>query len=220
MCQHSQPHLKPPVFDTQFRAQLTDLMAWRRDVRRFKTDPVPQALIDELLDIAQLSPSVGNSQPWRWIRADSPAARDAMRANFRDCNAAALAEQPHDRAALYARLKLAGMDAAPVQLACFCDTATAQGAGLGHRTMPAALHYSVAGMVSALWLAARAAGVGVGWVSILDPARAARDLAAPPGWELVAYLCVGWPEEEHADPELVRHGWQERTAAGRAVLVR
>lgn len=196
-------------------------MVWRRDVRRFKTEPVPADLLESLLDIAQLAPSVGNSQPWRWISVESPALREAMRDNFRRCNADALAAQPSaDRAALYARLKLSGMDAAPVQLACFCDTATPQGAGLGRRTMPAALHYSVAGMLAHLWLAARAAGVGVGWVTVLDPARAARDLAAPEGWELVAYLCVGWPEEEHPDPELVRHGWQPRTADGRRVLVR
>jgi hypothetical protein len=117
----------PPVFDENFREKLKDLMVWRRDVRRFKTDPVPANLLDNLLDIAQLAPSVGNSQPWRWISVESPALREAMRENFRRCNAEALAEQTSpDRAALYARLKLSGMDKAPVQLACFCDTASPQ----------------------------------------------------------------------------------------------
>ncbi len=74
-------------------------------------------------------------------------------------------------------------------------------------------------MITTFWLAARAAGLGVGWVSILDPIEAGHQLGAPPGWRLVAYLCVGWPEEEHLDPELERHGWQGRTSAARQVRV-
>ena len=82
------------------------------------------------------------------------------------------------------------------------------------------LDYSVVSMITTLWLAARAAGLGLGWVSILDPLAAARSLEVPESWRLIAYLCIGWPEEEHADPELVRHGWQARTSLGRAVMVR
>ena len=106
-----------------------------------------------------------------------------------------------------------------MQLAVFCDRATDQGLGLGCRTMPEMLEYSVAAMVSTFWLAARASGLGVGWVSILDPAEVARVLETPPAWKLVAYLCVGWPEEEHLDPELERHQWQRRTGAGRQVRI-
>ena len=97
---------------------------------------------------------------------------------------------------------------------------TPQGGGLGKRTMPEMLDYSVVSMITTLWLAARAAGLGLGWVSILDPLAAARSLEVPENWKLIAYLCIGWPEEEHADPELVRHGWQERTSLGREVMVR
>eukprot|EP01037_Dinobryon_pediforme_P009479 gene9479-9559_t len=173
-----------------------------------------------MLDIAQLAPSVGNSQPWRWVRVESTPARAALKANFESCNAEALAEQHGERAALYAKLKLAGMDAAPLQLACFCDHATPQGGGLGKRTMPEMLDYSVVSMIATLWLAARAAGLGLGWVSILEPLAVAKSLDVPDNWKLIAYLCIGWPEEEHADPELVRHGWQERTCLGRDVIVR
>jgi 5,6-dimethylbenzimidazole synthase len=209
-----------PVFDAAFQAQLTELMSWRRDVRRFRRDAVPESLIENLLDIAQLAPSVGNAQPWRWVRVESAPARAAFKANFEACNAEALAEQAGERAALYAKLKLAGMDAAPLQLACFCDHTTPQGGGLGKRTMPEMLDYSVVSMITTLWLAARAAGLGLGWVSILDPVLAAKSLEVPDSWKLIAYLCIGWPEEDHIDPELVRHGWQERTSLGREVMVR
>jgi len=209
-----------PIFDAAFQDRLAELMNWRRDVRRFKTDPVPEFMLERLLDLAQLSPSVGNSQPWRWMRVDSHDAREKIKANYSACNASALKALEGERAALYARLKLSGMDNAPIQLACFCDRQTQQGAGLGRRTMPETLDNSVAGMIANLWLAARAMGLGVGWVSILNPTLAAIDLDAPTGWKLIAYLCIGWPEEEHADPELVRHGWQARTQVGRVVVVR
>ncbi len=204
-----------PIFSAEFRQQLAQLIAWRRDVRRFRPDPVPEALIDELLDLAQLSPSVGNSQPWRFIRVQSAPMRAAIRANFLKCNEEALAVHTGAKAEIYARLKLEGIDVAPVQFAVFCDSATAQGHGLGSRTMPEVLDYSVAGMISCLWLAARAAELGLGWVSILDPREVVQTLGVPASYKLIAYLCLGWPQEEHNVPELVRVGWQDRTNLGR-----
>ena len=164
----------PPIFDAAFRARLGDLFAWRRDVRRFRPDAVDPALMERLLDQAALSPSVGNAQPARWLSVESAGARGAVRRNFEAANAEALAAQDGGRAALYARLKLAGLDVAPVQLAVFCDRATAQGHGLGRRTMPEMLDYSVVAAVVAFWLAARAEGLGVGWCrsSILRLPRA------------------------------------------------
>jgi 5,6-dimethylbenzimidazole synthase len=97
-----------------------------------------------------------------------------------------------------------------VHLAVFVDRATGQGAGLGRRTMPEMLDYSVVMAIHTLWLAARAEGLGVGWVSILDPEAAGADLAAEPDWRLVAYLCIGWPEREETVPELEREGWETR----------
>ena len=99
-----------PVFDVRFRTELAQLMRWRRDVRRFRADPAPEELIEHLLDLAQLAPSVGNSQPWRLIRVESAEKRAAIRDNFVQCNAEALAAQQGERAALYAQLKLAGLD--------------------------------------------------------------------------------------------------------------
>lgn len=214
------PSEEPPVFDRSFRARLAELIAWRRDVRRFTSEPVDGALVEHLLDLAQLAPSVGNSQPWRWVAVESARARAVVRDSFARCNAAALDRLEGERAALYARLKLAGLEAAPVQLAVFCDRATPQGHGLGRATMPEALDHSVVAMITTFWLAARAHGLGLGWVSIVDPDEVARALDVPDTWHLVAYLCLGWPRETHIDPELERHGWQAREARSRRTLVR
>lgn len=197
-----------PAFGNDFRASLEDLFLWRRDVRRFQPDPVAATLLDDLLAIATLAPSVGNSRPWRFVSVESDGFRQAVITNFTACNAAALASYEGERAALYARLKLAGLEEAPVHLAVFCDHATEAGHGLGRKTMPETLDYSVVAAIHTFWLAARARGVGVGWVSILDPLEVARMLEVPPAWKLIAYLCVGLPSEEHLDPELERHEWQ------------
>ncbi len=201
---------KPPEFDAGFRAALGDLFAWRRDVRRFLGDPIDPAVIDGLIATASLAPSVGNSQPWRFVTVDAPERRAQVRANFEAANAEALNDYAGDQAKLYATLKLSGMDRAPVQLAVFADVLTEDGHGLGKKTMPETLAYSVVGAVNTLWLAARAEGIGVGWVSILNAAEINATLDVPADWRLVAYLCIGYPEEEHIDPELQRHGWQDR----------
>ncbi|MDX2289037.1 MAG: 5,6-dimethylbenzimidazole synthase [Hyphomicrobiaceae bacterium] len=207
----SEPHGGPsPAFDEEFREQLGALFAWRRDVRRFKSDPVPDALIAELLALAALSPSVGNAQPWRWVSVASPGRREQVAAAFEAANARAAGTYDDDRRAAYLALKLEGLRTAPVHLAVLCDEATALGHGLGRQTMPEMLAYSTVLSVHTFWLAARAHGLGVGWVSILDPAAVTRLLDVPDGWRLVAYLCVGWPVEEHIDPELQRFGWQDR----------
>jgi 5,6-dimethylbenzimidazole synthase len=198
----------PPIFDGAFREKLAALMAWRRDVRHFRREPVPQAVLDALMELMELSPSVGHSQPWRWISVDDQSRRAAVQASFARCNAQALADYEGERAALYARLKLEGLREAPVQYAVFCDHGTRQGHGLGRRTMPEMLDYSVVAAITQFWLAARAHGLGLGWVSILDPGEVAAIVAAPPEWTLIGYLCLGYPQEDHEVPELVRAGWE------------
>ena len=94
------------------------------------------------------------------------------------------------------------------------------GHGLGRKTMPEMLAYSVVGAVTTLWLAARAHGVGLGWVSILDPGEVDTTLDVPEGWKLVGYLCMGYPVEEHTTPELVRAGWQNRADISEFILRR
>lgn len=201
-----------PSFDATFRARLDELFRWRRDVRRFRAEPVPENVLGELLAAADLAPSVGLSQPWRYVRVNDPARRARVRASFERENERALAGYDGERAALYARLKLSGLDSAPLQLAVCLDAHVEQGAGLGRGTMPQTLAYSVVCSIHTLWLAARARGVGVGWVSILDPDEVLAALDVPAAWRLIAWLCLGRPEEEHIDPELERAGWEERRA--------
>ena len=198
------------AFSPEFRAELARLMDRRRDVRRFRTEPIDEAALTRCLDSFLTAPSVGLSEPWRVIRVESPEARAAALANFEEANAAALADQSRSRAALYARLKLSGMRDAPVQLAVWCDDATPKGHGLGAATMPEMRRYSVVAAITQFWLTARAEGLGTGWVSILDPVRLARDLDVPPGWSLVGYLCVGHAESLDRVPELETEGWEVR----------
>ena len=204
-----------PEFDAAFQAGLVALLRWRRDVRRFRRTSLQPGLVEDLVELACLAPSVGHSQPWRFVLVETEPRRAAVRADFLRQNRAALAGYTGERARLYAGLKLAGLEEAPVQLAVLADEATASGHGLGRRTMPETLRYSVVTAVHTLWLVARARGIGVGWVSILDPEAIGRALELPATWSLVAYLCLGYPEQEQDEPELARAGWQQRDEEGR-----
>ena len=208
-----------PDFDEAFRMRLLDLFRWRRDVRRFRPDPVRAEVLDDLLEVACLAPSVGLSQPWRFVTVDDPSRRSAVRANFEACNRQALADQNTSRAALYARLKLAGIDEAPCHFAVFVEVDPEQGHGLGRSTMPETTAYSAAMAVHTLWLAARAAGLGLGWVSILDPATVTNVLGVPQDWIFMGYFCLGYPQFEDDTPELERTGWEYRRVA-KAVRIR
>ena len=197
-------------FTSDFQNGLLDLMRWRRDVRHFRTDPVDEALPQQCLDTFLLSPSVGLSEPWRIVRVQSGDARAAALENYKAANAQALAGYDGEKAELYSRMKLSGMTDAPVQMAVFCDEATTKGSGLGAATMTETRRYSVVSAITHFWLVARAHGLGVGWVSILDPDQLSHDLGMPDEWTLVAYLCIGWPEAVSATPELERAGWEDR----------
>ncbi len=199
-------------YTTGFRDELADLMRWRRDVRRFRSDPVAPELLARCLGAFGLAPSVGLSEPWRVICVSGAAARAAALANFEAANAAALAGYKDEKAGLYARLKLSGMREAPAHLAVWCDETTAKGAGLGAQTMPETRAYLVVGAITLFWLALRSEGLGLGWVSILNPVRLARDLVVPEEWRLIGYLCIGWPESAETVPELERLGWEGRAA--------
>jgi 5,6-dimethylbenzimidazole synthase len=211
---------KPAEFDHAFRARLRDLLLWRRDVRRFRSDPLPADTLNELIELACLAPSVGLSQPWRFVIVEDAARRAAIRHNFETCNAAALAAQQSERSGLYARLKLAGLAEAPCHLAVFADRTTAQGHGLGRRTMPEMIEYSAVTAVHTIWLAARAQGIGMGWVSILDPQTVADILAVPPDWKFIGYFCLGYPQSEETVPELEQCGWENRRLPSSVVIRR
>jgi 5,6-dimethylbenzimidazole synthase len=209
-----------PSFDEGFRARLRELLIWRRDVRRFRSEPLPSGTLDRLIETACLAPSVGLSQPWRFVVVDEPQRRQAVLEEFNSCNADALGSYTEDRAARYVRLKLAGIQEAPSHLAVFADPSTVVGHGLGRRTMPEMAEYSVVAAVCTLWLAARAEGIGMGWVSILDPAHMSKILDVPAQWRFIGYLCFGYPQAEDERPELEQAGWERRQLPDGFVLRR
>lgn len=207
-------------FGPDAQATLLDLLVWRRDVRQFKKDELPEGTMERLVRIACLAPSVGLSQPWRFVLVNGPARRQAVRASFETCNADALSRQSPDKAALYARLKLAGLDDAPCQFALFADATTDKGHNLGRLTMPSTITYSAVMAVHTLWLAARAEGIGLGWVSILDPTVVSAALDVPPAWTFVGYFCMGYALENDDVPTLEREGWEKRCDPDSVLLVR
>lgn len=194
------------------------LMRWRRDVRHFRRDPVPEALLSRVLAQVDLAPSVGNCRPWRLVLVRDPARRTAITTLFEQANAQAATGYDDAVRAEYLRLKLAGLREAPEHLAVFTLPDPAEGRGLGRKTMPETLGHSTAMAIHTIWLAARALNLGVGWVSILDPLATARVLEVPENWRLTGYLCIGWPETLDDTPLLHRAGWQENTTP--PVLIR
>jgi 5,6-dimethylbenzimidazole synthase len=199
-------------FDEAFRRQLRELFRWRRDVRRFRSDPLPDGTMERLIEIACLSPSVGLSQPWRFVLVEDDARRRLVIEDFKACNTKALHSYSGERAAHYANLKLAGLEEAPGHLAVFAEKEGKTGHGLGRMTMPETIEYSVVAAICSMWLAARAEGIGLGWVSILNPERVNEILDVPKSWKFIGYLCLGYPEAEFDKPELERTNWEHRRA--------
>ncbi|QEG38209.1 5,6-dimethylbenzimidazole synthase [Roseimaritima ulvae] len=201
-----------PHWDDSFREQLFELFRMRRDVRRFRTDPLPADSMARWIEAACLAPSVGLSEPWRFVSVREPAVREQVISDFKTQNQRAASQYDGDTAAHYRQLKLAGLREAPEHLAVFVEPDPQQGKGLGRQTMPETVAYSVVAAIQNFWLAARADGVGVGWVSILRPEHINQLLDVSPDWQLIAYLCVGYPlEDDQATPELERLGWQHRS---------
>lgn len=164
-----------------------------------------------MLASASFAPSVGNAQPWRFVRLRSPGIRDALAAHVEEQNMRAAEHYAgQGRHEHYLSLKLHGLREAPELLAVFCDERPEAGHGLGIATMPEMLRYSCVLAIHNLWLTARLRGIGLGWVSILDPQAVHALLDVSAHWSLIALLCIGYPVEESDTPELERCGWQPR----------
>jgi 5,6-dimethylbenzimidazole synthase len=211
---------QPIAFDEAFSARLRDLLVWRRDVRHFRRDQLPPGVLEDLIELACLAPSVGLSQPWRFVIVDDKAVRAGIHQVFAACNAEALTAQSPSRSSLYARLKLAGLVEAPSHVAVFADRSAEQGHGLGSRTMPEMIEYSAVTAVHTMWLAARAQGIGMGWISILDRQQVAALLDVPPEWKFIGYFCLGYPAAEGTVPELEQLGWEERRRPANFIIRR
>jgi 5,6-dimethylbenzimidazole synthase len=200
-----------PIYGDQEREAVYRAIATRRDVRSgFLDEPLPDDLLRRLLAAAHSAPSVGLMQPSRFIVVRDLAIRTTIRDIFRDANAEALATYTGEQRERYASLKLEGILEAPQNLCVVCDPATSRGHKLGRHTMPETAVYSTVCAIQNLWLAARTEGVGVGWVSILDPFRLRSVLNIPEHIIPVAYLCLGYVSHFASGPELERHGWENR----------
>ena len=202
---------QPPLFDEDFAERFKALLRWRRDVRYFASDPVCEQDMLELLACAALAPSVGNAQPWRFVRLRSAGLREQLARHVDEQNTrAARGYAGQKRYDQYVALKLHGIREAPELLAVFCDEKVQTGHGLGIATMPEMLRYSCVAAIQTMWLAARIRGIALGWVSILDPKAIGALLETPEHWSLIALLCIGYPSEPSDTPELERRGWQSR----------
>lgn len=200
-------------FDADFREKLDCLFLWRRDVRHFRLEPLLTGAIDELLELACRGPSAGNAQPWRFVRVLSAERRAVLVAHIETYQYQAGQIYDEDKRILHDRLKLHGLREAPEVLAVFCDENGTAGHGLGRQTMPETLCWSVVAAVQILWLAARARGIGLGWVSILDPAAMNAVLDVSSEWRFIGLMCLGYPAQESETPELINQGWQDRLPA-------
>ena len=199
-------------FDESERRAVYRAIRERRDVRRgFLPEPLPGELLNRLLEAAHNAPSVGMMQPWRFIVIRDFAVRQAIHEIFLDANQMARDSYEGEQQKNYAGMKLEGILEAPQNLCIVCDSQSSQGHQLGRRTMPETALYSAVCAIQNLWLAARAEGVGVGWVSILEPNRVRRALEIPEHITLVAYLCLGYVEAFAGVPDLERSGWEKRT---------
>ena len=205
-------------FTPQEIAAVYRVMAMRRDMRHFLPDPLDEALVARLLGAAHMAPSVGLMQPWRFIRIRDPGLRAGVHAlveEERIKTAQALAEREDE----FMRLKVEGiLECGELLVAALAPDRERH--VFGRRTMPDMDLASVACAIQNLWLAARAEGIGMGWVSILDPARVKAILDVPEAWRFIGYFCLGFPEQEHVQPELERAGWERRRPAASVVLRR
>ena len=201
----------PESFSEADRGVIYDLMRSRRDVRRFRPEPIPSDVLRRILEMAHLAPSVGFMQPWNFILIRSTELRQRVKSTFEEVNAreAAKIDDPKRRE-LYATLKLEGILEAPLNLAVTCDSRRDAPFVLGRAPTPRTDVYSTCLAIQNLWLAARAEGVGVGWVSIIDRLSVEKMLELPDGVQLVAYLCVGYPIEFRPIPMLEEAGWKHR----------
>ena len=186
------------------------VIAARRDVRRYRPDPVPAQLLRQVLGAGHMAPSVGHSQPWRFVVITEQPTRDRA-ATLADRERLRQADQlTPDRRARLLDLQLEGIREAPIGVVVACDRRADAAGVLGRATFPDTDLWSCACAVQNIWLAARASGLGVGWVTLFRPADLAALLDLPDGVETLGWLCLGWPDERPPEPGLERHGWSNR----------
>lgn len=199
------------AFSDDERAAVYKAIYTRRDVRdQFLPQAIPDEVLMRLLDAAHHAPSVGFMQPWNFIVIRDEARKAEVHRAFSRANEEAKALFADERQALYASLKLEGILKAPINLGITCDRTRGGKVVLGRTHNRQMDIYSTVCAVQNLWLAARAEGIGVGWVSIYHDRDMRQILGIPDHVEIVAYLCIGYVDQLYDAPELEKRGWRKR----------
>ena len=206
------------AFPAAAREALYDVIGARRDIRRFRPDPVPREVLDRVLLAAHQAPSVGHSQPWRFIVVTEPSTRERAARMADEQRLRQARELAPDSARRLLDLQLEGLREAPYGVVVACDRRTPAGGVLGRATFPDADLWSCACAIENLWLAARAEGLGLGWVTLFDPDQLHALLGLPDGVVTLGWLCLGWPDERPPAPGLERTGWSKRQPLSEVVL--
>lgn len=199
------------AFDSEERDAVYRAIMTRRDVRdQFLPDPLPDDVVGRLLEAAHHAPSVGFMQPWNFILVRDPAVRQQVWQAFDRANREAAEMFDAERRDKYRSLKLEGILRAPLGICVTCDPTRGGSVVLGRTHNPRMDAYSTVCAVQNLWLAARAEGVGIGWVSIFHESDLKEILGIPPHIEVIAWLCAGYVNELYVEPELAVKGWRQR----------
>lgn len=196
------------AFDDAAIAAIYHTIHSRRDIREFVPGPLPDGLLDRLYAVAHAAPSVGYMQPWRLIHVSDPILREGMAQLVEEERLRTATELP-SRTAEFLKLKVEGIKScAEVVIVALMDGC--ENHIFGKRTLPEMALASAACAIQNMWLAARAEGIGLGWVSFFEPAALARLFAMPPGAQPIAILCLGPVAEFSAQPTLETLGWGQR----------
>ena len=209
--------MKNKFFTTQEQTALQDIMRHRRDVRgnRFLDTPIDNDVVQSILQVSELSPSVGFSQPWEFVVIRDETTKQVVADVFETENAKAEKLFTSNKRKEYTQLKLEGILKAPVNIAVFYKPS--EEVVLGQASMEEMGEYSVVCAIQNMWLMSRSLNVGMGWVSILDPQKVKHILNAPPQNKLIAYLCLGYVDEFLESPELEQLKWKSRIRFEEAV---
>lgn len=192
------------------REALATVVGARRDIRRFRPDPVPEELVRRVVEAGHRGPSVGHSQPWRFIVVRDAELRDRAAAMADRARLAQADQLAPERARQLLDLKLEGLREAPLGLVVACDRRSPAVGVLGRATFPDADLWSCAAAIENMWLTARAEGLGMGWVTLFEPDELRELLGLPEGVETLGWLCLGWPDERPPSPGLERLAWSKR----------
>ncbi len=206
------------AFPEEAIGNLDEVIRSRRDIRRFRPDPVPPELIEKIIEAGHMGPSVGHSQPWRFIIISDAETRERAAAIADAQRITQASAMTPERGQQLLDLKLEGLREAPLGIVVACDRRAPALGVLGRATFTDADMWSCACAVENMWLSARSLGLGMGWVTLFPPEELGELLGLPEGVETLGWLCVGWPNERPPEPGLQRLAWSKRLPLSDVVM--